>query len=90
MVCRPMQGYMVDVPHSLLFHKISEVRSYRLQCTLGNITLRCVCVCVCVFSCEGGVGVAQSLWFPGPLVPWSSGPLVLWCLAAALGRLQVL
>ena len=67
---------MVDVPHSLLFRKISEVRSYRLQCTLGNVTLRCVCF----FSRGGGVGVAQSLWFPGPLVPWSwsSGPLVPW------------
>ena len=30
---------------------------------------------MCVFfSRGGGVGVAQSLWFPpGPLVPWSSG-----------------
>ena len=46
------------------------------------MTSVCVCVCVCVFffSRGGGVGVAQSLWFPGPLVPWSwsSGPLVLW------------
>ena len=30
------------------------------------------------------------LWSPGPLVPWSSGLLVRWSLVAALGRLRIL